>query len=359
MEGTINEPMNRWLRRSVELGASDLHLVVGHPAVCRVHGNLETIDEDLIDEGLLDAQVLSICSEQDFRIFKEKKNHDFALQTIINEQLQRFRVNLFYSEGKIGACLRVIPREIPEFAWAGFPTDVAQRLADYNSGLVIISGVTGAGKSTTLAMIVNLLNQAGGKRIITVEEPIEYIFPRRSSTVITQREVGRDVNSFAEGLRFGLRQDPDAILIGEIRDRETAQMALSAAETGHLVFSTLHTHDAKGALSRFADFFPQAVQHEIRSQLAISLRAVISQHLLPGALPDSKRELALEIMFNNSPISVAIRTGKIESIDNVILTNRGEGMLTLDESLKRLFHAGHIDRTTAERFSKDANFLFR
>lgn len=359
MDFVITEPMNGWLHRAVEIDASDIHLVVGHPAVCRVHGQLETIDSEVITEEVLNKQVKSICTDEDFRIFEEKKNHDFALQTLVNNQLQRFRVNLFLTEGKIAACLRVIPQTIPDFSWAGFPMDIAQRLADYSSGLVIISGVTGAGKSTTLAMIVNLLNQAGGKRIITVEEPIEYIFPKISSTVITQREVGKDVHSFAEGLRFGLRQDPDAILIGEIRDRETAQMALSAAETGHLVFSTLHTHDAKGVLSRFADFFPQSVQHEIRSQLAISLRAVVSQHLLPSALPESKRELALEIMFNNSPIAVAIRTGKIESVDNVILTGRNDGMLTLDESLKRLLNGGQIDRATAERFSKDANFLYR
>jgi twitching motility protein PilT len=348
-----------WLNKSVALDASDLHLVVGHPPVCRIHGRLELIDDVILDDEFLTEQIKSVCDERDFSHFIEFKNSDFAFQANIAGQLLRFRANLFYANGKIGACFRIIPPVIPDLNWAGFPQDVANRLADYNSGLVIISGVTGAGKSTTLAMIVNMMNQMGEKRIITVEEPIEYLFPKASSTIITQREVGRDVKSFAEGLRFGLRQDPDVILIGEIRDRETAQMALSAAETGHLVFSTLHTHDAKGAVSRFADFFAQSVQHEIRAQLAISLRAVISQHLLPSAMPESKRELALEILYVNSPVAASIRTGKMESIDNLILTNRAEGMLTLDESLKRLLNAGRISRTTAERIAKDKNFLYR
>jgi twitching motility protein PilT len=162
--------------------------------------------------------------------------------------------------------------------------------------------------------------------------------------------VGLDVHSFADGLKFGLRQDPDVILAGEIRDQETAQVALSAAETGHLVFSTLHTRDAKGAISRYADLFPQEVQREIRSQLSFSLRAVISQHLLPSVHKGEKRVLALEVMFNNAPISSAIRFGKIESIDNNIFSGRAEGMTTLDDSLRRLLFDGRISRETAECF---------
>jgi twitching motility protein PilT len=258
----------------------------------------------------------------------------------------------------MGACFRIIPAEIPDFQWAGFPLELADTLAHFRDGLVLISGVTGAGKTTTLAMIINLLNQEGGYRIITVEEPIEYIFPPHAKSVLTQREVGGDVQSFADGLKYGLRQDPDVILVGEIRDRETAQMALSAAETGHLVFSTLHTRDAKGAVSRYADLFPQSVHTEIRSQLSMSLRAVVSQHLLPS-VDDSKRVLALEIMFNNSPIASAIRFGKVEAIDNSIVTGRAEGMVSLDESLKRLLQAGKISRDVAEHYVTDNRFLSR
>jgi twitching motility protein PilT len=176
---------------------------------------------------------------------------------------------------------------------------------------------------------------------------------------VTQREVGHDVLSFADGLKYGLRQDPDVILIGEIRDRETGQMTLSAAETGHLVFATMHTRDAKGAISRYADLFPQNVQNEIRAQLATSLRAVISQHLLPSSTAGGKRELALEILINNSPIASAIRFGKLESIDNSILTGRADGMLTLDESIKRLLQANKITRETAEQYVSDLSVLRR
>jgi twitching motility protein PilT len=199
-------------------------------------------------------------------------------------------------------------------------------------------------------MLINQLNSESGYRIVTIEEPVEFLFPRTAGSMVTQREVGRDVHTFADGLKYALRQDPDAILVGEIRDQDTAQMALSAAETGHLVLSTLHTRDAKGAISRFADIFPQTVQHEIRSQLALSLRAVVSQHLLPNAKPGQRRVLAMEIMFNNSPIAATIRMGKVEAIDNVILTSRAEGMLTLDESIRRLLKQSRITRETAERF---------
>ena len=200
-------------------------------------------------------------------------------------------------------------------------------------------------------MLANLLNTQGGYRIITIEEPIEYVFPRVPGSIVTQREVGPDVHTFAAGLKYALRQDPDVILVGEIRDRATAQMALSAAETGHLVFSTLHSRDAKGALTRYADLFPQGDQREVRSQLALSLRAVVCQHLLPNICQGQKRVLALEILLNNSPIAAAIRSGRIETIDNVILTSRAEGMLTLDESIRRAYKDNWISRETAERFA--------
>jgi twitching motility protein PilT len=218
--------------------------------------------------------------------------------------------------------------------------------------------MTGAGKTTTLAMIIHMLNEEGSYRIITIEDPIEYVFPSMRESIISQREVGRDVASFADGLKYGLRQDPDVILVGEIRTPETAQMALSAAETGHLVFSTLHTRDAKNAISRFADLFPQAMQAEIRGQLSLSLRAIIAQHLLPNAL-GGKRVLALEIMFNNMPMVSAIRFGKLDSIDTNITTGRADGMISLDESVRRLLVADQIELETAERYVSDRRVLDR
>jgi twitching motility protein PilT len=342
--------LQAWLEQAAALGASDLHVVVAHPPVLRIHGQLQPLEEVVVSGEDAGQLLLPLCPPHALARFQADKNVDFAFELAAGTQTLRFRANYFFNAQQLGACFRVIPTAIPDFAWAGFPVDVARRLADFRNGLVLLSGVAGSGKTTSLAMIVDLLNRQGGYRIITIEEPVEYLFPRRRESVVTQREVGLDVHTFADGLKYALRQDPDVILVGEIRDRETAQMALSAAETGHLVFSTLHTRDAKGAISRYADLFPQSVQREIRSQLSFSLRAVISQHLLPSLEPGEKRVLALEILLNNSPVASAIRLGKTESIDTCILTGRAEGMLTLDESIKRLLQRGEISRETAERF---------
>ena len=364
MEEHVPDPLRGWLIRAVEVGASDLHVVVGHPPTLRVHGLLTRLGDAATDirpltetdvQAVLGPLLPAVISDR----FAAEKNADFAFQIELEDSTQRFRANYFRTGGNLGGCFRVIPAKIPEFEWAGIPFELADRLAHFRNGLVIVSGITGSGKTTTLAMIVNLLCQEGGYRIITVEEPIEYMFPKSTNSIVTQREVGDDVHSFADGLKYGLRQDPDVILVGEIRDRETAQMALSAAETGHLVFATIHTRDAKGAVSRYADLFPQNVQNEIRAQLATSLRAVISQHLLPSARPGSKRELALEIMFTNPAVASAIRFGKLETIDNYIVTGRADGMLSLDESVKRLLNAGKITRETAEYFVSDKAFLRR
>ncbi len=235
----------------------------------------------------------------------------------------------------------------------GFPEGLARRLIAHTNGLVVITGVTGSGKSTTLAALIDLFNQAGGYRVITVEEPIEYVYGRVSSSMITQREVGRDVDSFFDGLKYGLRQDPDVILVGEIRDRETAQMALSAAETGHLIFTTLHTKDTKGAVTRFVDLFPHGTQDDVRMQLALSLRSVVGQHLLQPVSGEGKRVLALEILHVNNPVRVAIKFGKIDSIESALQTGKRDGMMTLDEDLQRLAMERKISLATARRFAKD------
>jgi twitching motility protein PilT len=314
-------------------------------------------------DAAITSELMAVCPARTLSDFERENNADFALQMELDGRAQRFRANYFRSGDHMGACFRVIPSEVPNFRWANFPVEIAQRLVHFRNGLVLISGVAGAGKTTTLAMLIQSLIQEGDYRIITVEDPIEYLFvgaggSDQGNSIVTQREVGRDVNSFADGLKFGLRQDPDVILVGEIRDAATGQMALSAAETGHLVLSTLHTRDAKGAITRFADLYPQNVQGEIRAQLALSLRAVVCQHLLP-CIDGGKRELALEILFNNSPIASGIRTGKDESIDRNILTSRAEGMITLDESVRRLYHAGKITRETGEQYVSDKSLLAR
>jgi twitching motility protein PilT len=344
------DSLRDWLRAAVEREASDLHVVAGYPPVLRVHGELHELEPEALEPEVVRGLLIQSCPPHALEHFREDRNADFALNLPLGERLQRFRANYFMSDQQMGACFRVIPAEIPDFQWAGFPEELARRISHYRNGLVLLCGVVGSGKTTSLAMLINLLNNEGGYRIITVEEPVEYLFPKAPRSVVTQREVGLDVHTFADGLKYAVRQDPDVILVGEIRDRETAQMALSAAETGHLVFSTLHTRDAKGAISRVADLFPQSDQREVRAQLSLSLRAVISQHLLPNVRPGERRVLALEIMFSNLAIASSVRWGKVESIDNIILTSRAEGMLTLDESIKRLLHDGRISRETAERF---------
>lgn len=348
-----------WIEQAVTAGASDLHLIPGYPPVMRLHGDLRDFDQPVVDDYIVLQLLSTFCHEPLANRFQVDRNIDFSFECTVNGNVNRFRANIFYADDRPAACLRVIPPTIPNLDWAGFPIDLAERLAHLRDGLVILTGITGSGKTTSLAMIVEMINQAGGRRIITVEEPIEYRFPLARNSVVTQREVGTDVNSFADGLRSGLRQDPDVILVGEIRDRETAQMALSAAETGHLVFSSLHTRDAKGAISRYADLFPQDVQSDIRSQLAIGLRSVVCQRLLPDVTAGNKRHLAIEILWNIHPVASCIRQGKLEGIDNYLITRRDEGMVSFDESVRQLWVAGRITRDIAEQNVSDPSRLRR
>ncbi|HSQ56256.1 MAG TPA: PilT/PilU family type 4a pilus ATPase [Gemmata sp.] len=359
MSDQLPEKLRRWLEWAVQVGASDLHLIVGYPPVIRLNGDLTEIPEAPITGEEMMPLLAAIAPPGVLDRLREQRNADFSFEAAVNGQPARFRASLFHAARQPGGCFRVIPNTIPSFDWAGFPTALADRLTALRDGLVVVTGATGSGKTTTLAMIVNRLNLRGGCRIITVEEPVEYLFPREVNSVVTQREVGLDVLTFADGLKFGLRQDPDVILVGEIRDRDTAQMSLSAAETGHLVFTTLHTRDSKGAITRFADLFPQDSQQNVRSQLAMSLRAVVSQRLLPGTERGGKRSLAIEVLWNTHPIASAIRTGKIESIDNYLVTGREEGMITFDESVRRLFNSGHISRAIAEQNVSDPSVLRR
>jgi twitching motility protein PilT len=348
-----------WLTRAADTGASDLHVIPGYPPVLRLHGDLTELREPPLAGDETDALLTALCPADLLARLRERKSVDYSFDLPAGDGPRRFRANVFYASGRLGACVRVVPAAIPDFAWAGFPVELAEKLAFAADGLIVLTGATGSGKTTTLAMVVNLLNQAGGHRIITVEEPVEYLFPRAADSVVTQREVGTDVPSFADGLRSGLRQDPDAILVGEVRDRETAQMALSAAETGHLVFTTLHTRDSKGAITRLTDLFPQDVQRDIRSQLAMSLRAVVSQRLLPGTERGAKRHLALEVLWNTNPVASALRAGKIESLDNVLLTGLEAGMVSFDESVRQLLLAGKITKAVAEQNVRELGVLYR
>lgn len=353
------EELRHLIENAIEFEASDLHLAAEAIPMVRRYGLLTQLNERPLSQTQMDRFAEFLGGAENLSRLQTTKNIDCSLQIEIRGETKRFRVNLCVVGESYAACLRLIGSSIPSFDWANFPIEVAQRVTSQLDGLVIVTGATGSGKSTTLAMLVQSLNEAGGCRIITIEEPIEYRYPTCSNSLVTQREVGVDVHSFADGLKYGLRQDPDVMLVGEIRDRETAQIAMTAAETGHLVLTTLHTRDAKGAVSRITDMFPVESQRDIRYQLASSLRVVLAQRLLPNADSAERPQLALEIMWNSNPVAASIRQGKLESIDNYLLTRPDDGMLSLDESLRRLLRAGKITRETAERHAKDSNTLNR
>lgn len=347
------------LHLAVDRQASDVHLVPGSPPTYRIHGRLEPVTAAPLSPEDVRTVIEAVLPEPLRERLQrgEQKNFDCSVALNHAGRAERFRASVFLANGQWCVCLRHVAQDIPTFEWMGFPKPLAEKLVAHRNGLVIITGVTGSGKSTTLAALVHLLNQQGGVRVITVEEPIEYVHRPLGATLVTQREVGRDVDSFYDGLKYGLRQDPDVILIGEIRDPETARMALSAAETGHLILTTLHTKDAKGAVTRIVDLFPYDAQEDVRTQLSLSLRSVVSQHLLPSALPGDKRVLALEVLQVNDPVRIAIKFGKIESIESAIQTGKRDGMITLDEDLRRLVLAGRVTLATARRFAKDPDAL--
>lgn len=358
--GKINGLLSGVFEQAVARGASDIHLVPGQIPMIRVHGALIRLPQPELGEADM-AELLERLIPLDAREkLAREKNLDIGLAASVgNEGVHRFRCNFFVASGLVGACLRLIPAAIPSLEWAGFPESLARRLTSIRDGMAIFTGPTGSGKSTSLAMMVDRVNLEGASRILTVEEPVEYRFVQSGNSLVTQREVGTDVLSFADGLKYGLRQDPDIILVGEVRDRDTAQMAMSAAETGHLVLTTLHTRDAKGAISRFADLFPQDLQKDVRYQLALSLRVVVAQRLLPDVRPDAKRHLALEVLWNTNPIASGIRQGKLESLDNYLLTGKEEGMVSMDESIRLLLRAGKITRQVAEQNVREPSMLVR
>ena len=349
----VDAVLMKLLHEAARREASDVHLVPGYPPTFRVHGKLECIGDQLLDAEQLELMVSELVPERVDSPITRRYDSDCSISIIHAGGPCRFRANVYLSQGQWCACLRHIPHTIPSLDWLGFPQGLAEKLISFSNGLVILTGVTGSGKSASLAALIDHLRKTGNHHVLTVEEPIEYIHVPGAGGIVTQREVGRDVESFADGLKYGLRQDPDVVLVGEIRDRETAQMAISAAETGHLIFTTTHTRDAKGALTRLVDIFPHDSQEDVRKQLAMSLRSVVTQHLLPAAHDGEKRVLALEVLHVTSQVQAAIRAGKIESIESAIQTGKKDGMIVLDDDLQRLVGLGKISRETARHFAKD------
>jgi twitching motility protein PilT len=331
------------LHTAVERGSSDIHLKLGQPPVIRIDGDLEQMDgvpalKELDLEDVLDAVTQISPRRRD--AFEDTGDLDIAFS---HPSLPRFRVNGFRQRGATSFAFRVIPSEIPNFRTLGLPPGVA-RLAEERRGLVLVTGATGSGKTTTLASMIDHVNRTRRQHIVTIEDPIEILHPDRGC-IVNQREVGLDTVSFEQALRRVLRQDPDIILIGELRDTETAHTALQAAESGHLVFSTLHTIDAAETLGRMIEFFPPAKQQQIRSILAGTLRGIISQRLLPRAV--GGRVPAIEVMVTNSRIQDLIRDNKADEITDAIAAGEFFEMQTFSQSLIHLVLTGVVDREVA------------
>ena len=335
--------LNALLRRAVELGASDIHLKVAQPAMLRRDGAVAPMEDcpPLSEQNLL-ALLESVTRTAPERLkqFHETGDLDIAYTA---EGLPRFRVNVFRQRGAISFALRVIPREVPSFDQLNLPKGV-RRLAEEHRGLVLVTGATGSGKTTTLAAMIDYINRSRQSHIVTIEDPIEIIHPDRNS-IVNQREVGIDTESFGQALRRALRQDPDTILIGELRDAETAQTALQAAESGHLVFSTLHTIDAAETVGRMIEFFPPEKQQQIRSVLAGVLRGVVSQRLLPRI--GGGRVAAVEVMVMNSRIADLIREERTEEIHDAVADGAFFDMQTFQQALIAHVLAGTVEREVA------------
>lgn len=320
-----------------ELGASDLHLSSGSPPIIRLHGEMQRIKYKILEHEELKKMLYEITPELKIKIFEETGDVDFSYEV---PHLARYRANFFLQKRGIGAVFREIPQKILSLDELGLPS-VLKNLALLPKGLVLVTGPTGSGKSTTLAALVDYVNKIRKDHILTIEDPIEFVHEPQNC-LINQREVGRDTLSFSAALRGALREDPDIILVGEMRDLETIQLALEAAETGHLVFATLHTISASKTIDRIIEVFPGDLQGQIRSGLADSLRAIIAQNLFKR-IDKPGRVAGIEVLIATPAVRNLIRENKIFQINSVIETGRKFGMQSIDDAIMKLLTAGMID----------------
>lgn len=339
------------LAATIEARGSDLHLSVDVPPMARIHGSLVPLSEQLLTVDFCRQLVMGAINEEQRARLEEHWELDFALQIA---GLGRFRANAHYSRGALEAAFRHIPERIPELEELGHRPAV-QQLCELERGLILVTGITGSGKSTTMASMIQQISRQRDGVIITMEDPVEYVF-QNARSVVKQREVGSDTKSFISALRHVLRQDPDVILVGEMRDRETISATITAAETGHLVISTLHTIDAPKAIDRVIDAFPADQQPQIISQLANALEAVVSQRLLPRE-DGNGRVVATEILMANNGVRASIREQRWEQLVGLIEIGRKDGMHTIDQDLARLYLDGWISKGEAISNARDQKFV--
>jgi twitching motility protein PilT len=327
-------------------GCSDVHITVGMNLMYRIHGKLQKAQQQFTDEET-EFMIAEMLSDSQKEMLREGQDADFAIRT---PDGNRQRVNVFKQDGKLAATIRLLNSTIPSLEMLGLPT-VLNRLADKPRGLILVTGPTGSGKSTTLAAMINYINGNRPEHIITIEDPVEYVYDRKLA-LIHQREVGQDVTDFASALRSSLREDPDIILVGEMRDYETIAAALTAAETGHLVMSTLHTTGAAQTIDRIIDACPGSIQNQIRTQLAGVLNGVITQCLIPNAKGNG-RVPGTEILVGTDAVCNMIRENKCHQLNSLMQSGGNVGMHTLNSDLSRLLQSGLITRQNAEKYSND------
>ncbi len=341
------------LEEVINKRASDLHLQVGLPPMLRIDGSLRPIAGTTnLNEEAVEALIFAILDDDQKQILLKDKEFDFSFAF---GDLGRFRVNAFHERGNLAGAFRLIPNELKSIAELGLPS-VVSGFAEYPRGLVLVTGPTGSGKSTTLAAMVDKINTEKASHIITIEDPIEFTHKSKKS-VIVQREVHYDTYSFSAALRSSLRQDPDVVLIGEMRDLETISAAITIAETGHLVFATLHTNSAAQSIDRMIDVFPPHQQPQIRAQLANIIQAIVSQRLVPAI--SGGRIAAAEILVANSAVRNIIREGKSHQLEAVIQTGAEYGMQSMDKTLVNLIHSGSISFDEARNYAVDLEELDR
>lgn len=330
-----------------ENGASDIHITVGVPPKMRVNGHLITLDYDRLLPPDTKAYAEEIMDARQLQIFEEKGEFDMSFSI---RSLGRYRVNAFMQRGSVAIAIRLVGTQVPDPVSLGVPPSVID-LYNRKRGLILVTGPTGSGKSTTLASIIDKINRNRDAHIITLEDPIEYLH-QHDKSIVNQREIGLDSHSYANALRAALREDPDVILVGEMRDFETISVAITAAETGHLVLSTLHTIGAASTVDRVIDVFPPHQQQQIRVQFANVLESVISQQLIPTA--DGKgRVAAFEVLHSTHAVRNLIRESKSHQLMSIMQTNRAMGMIAMDESILQLFMAGRINKDMAIQFAVD------
>ena len=334
---------------ALAIGASDIHLVCGLAIRFRLHGELRPYGADALTHEECERYAKELAGDR-FDDLDAAGELDLAL-TIGGT---RVRINIYKQQGHVSSAIRLLSNKIPKLETLGLPA-VVESFADYRRGIVLVTGETGSGKSTTLAALLDKINRTRAEHILTLEDPIEYIYTPDMST-INQREIGKDTMSFPNGLRAALREDPDVILIGEMRDLETIETALTAAETGHLVFGTLHTNSAADSIDRIVDVFPQERHRQIRMQLSMTLQAVVSQQLLRNA-SGTGRVLACEIMVVNAAIRNLIREGKTPMIENAIATTANVGAITMDNALLRLVKEKKITPAAAIENAHDPDYV--